>query len=72
MNGFDMAAASGSPAHAAAVQAMLPQLLIALVKREGGSLSIPVEEVDATGGELLSFQVLPDGKTFHFKVSKKS
>lgn len=61
-----------APDHADMIEAMLQQLLIVFVKRAGGSVNVPVSEVDGTGGDMLSFQVMPDQKTLHFAVSKKS
>ena len=68
--GIDLARA-GAPEHATAIEEMLPQLLIALVKRAGGKLVIPVAEVDDTGGNLLMFSVDPVMRTFNFEVRKK-
>jgi len=61
-----------APEHADMIEAMLQQLLIVLVKRSGGSVNIPASEIDGTGQDMLGFQVMPDGKTFHFAVSKKA
>lgn len=72
MRGSDVARAAGAPEHADAVEAMLQQLLIVLVKRAGGSIDVPVEEIDGTGQDMLGFQVMPDGKTLHFEVSRKT
>jgi hypothetical protein len=60
-----------APAHAEAVNTMLPQLLIALVKRNGGKLTIPAAEIDATGNDLLAFRVDPEKLEFHFEIQKK-
>lgn len=58
-----------APEHAALIDAMKEQLLIVLLKRLGGEVSIPVAEVDDTGGDLFAFSVI-DG-VFNFKVRKK-
>jgi hypothetical protein len=60
-----------SPEHAAAIEAMKSQLLIVFVKRLGGTIDIPVSEVDDTAGDLLAFAVDLDKKIFHFEVVKK-
>jgi len=49
------------------------QLLIVLIKRLGGTISIPVTEVDDTGRDVLSFSVTGTRTTqsFNFAVGKK-
>ena len=71
--GTDLARAMDPQAehHAAAIEAMLQQLLIALVKRAGGTLIVPVSEVDDTAQDMLSFRVT-ENREFEFVVSKKS
>lgn len=54
---------------AAAVAKMTPQLLIALVKRAGGVLSVPVAEIDDTGRDFMTMEVV--GRDFVFKVERK-
>lgn len=70
--GTDLARAAGPEheAHADAIEAMLQQLLIALVKRAGGKLSVPVSEIDNTGGEMLAFRV-DENRVFHFQIERK-
>ena len=58
-----------APEHAAVVRDMLEQLLIVFLKRLGGKITIPVAEVDATGGDLFAFKI--DGNNFHFQIEKK-
>ncbi|GLS33414.1 hypothetical protein SAMN04488498_10536 [Mesorhizobium albiziae] len=58
--------------HQQLVQAMLPQLLIALVNRLGGTVDMPAKELDATGGFNLAMQVFEDEKSFRFEVVKKA
>lgn len=53
------------------MEAMLPQLLIVLVARLGGNVTIPVAVVDATGDRNLAMSVDQDTKTFTFKVVSK-
>ena len=69
--------------HAAAINAMKLQLLIVLVNRLGGKVSVPVQEVDATGQFLLGMhmtvtEITGDKPTdaamtgvLHFEVRKK-
>lgn len=57
--------------HADAIEAMLQQLLIALVKRAGGKLAVPVKEIDDTGGYMLAMRVDYDTGTFHFETERK-
>jgi glycerol-3-phosphate responsive antiterminator len=72
IKGTDVARAAGAPDHADMIEAMLQQLLIVLVKRNGGSVNVHVDEIDGTDSDLLGMQLLPDQKTFHFSVSTKS
>lgn len=67
--GIDLAAVD-NPVHAAAIANMKDQLLIVLLNRLGGSIAIPVSEIDDTGQDCLMFHV--EGTTFHFTVAKKS
>lgn len=66
--GIDLARAD-APLHAAALDDFKDQLLIVLVKRLGGKVSLPVTEVDDTGGDLLAFSIR-DG-AFNFELRKK-
>lgn len=65
------AAAPDAPAHAQLINDMKEQLLIVLLRRLGRSLSIPVAEIDDTGGEMLAFRV-DQNNTFHFTLRKKN
>lgn len=67
--GIDLAR-EDAPEHAAMLDDFKDQLLIILVKRLGGKVSIPVAEADDTGKDLLEMAVV-DG-VFEFKVIKKS
>jgi hypothetical protein len=62
--------------HAPELAALMPllkdQLLIVLVKRLGGSVTLPVAEVDDTGQDLLALEFDGDARAFTFTVSKKS
>lgn len=73
-SGFDLARSLGpeNAAAADALQAMMPQVFLALVKRAGGSLTVPVAEIDDTGGWLLSLEFDQCEKTFTFVASRKS
>jgi hypothetical protein len=55
---------------ATAMDKMIGQVVIALVKQAGGELSIPVEEIDDTTQDILMIKVVDT--TFHFKVVKKN
>lgn len=63
------AARLDAPEHAAVIDELKDQLIIVLMKRLGGSASIPVAEVDDTGGDTLSFNIID--RVFHFKIGKK-
>ena len=63
------AIAADAPEHAAVIDAFKEQLLIAFMRRLGGKASIPVKEVDETGGYVMSFQIV-DGN-FNFVLQKK-
>jgi len=67
--GIDLAR-TDSPDHAAALDDLKDQLLIAFVKRLGGTVSIPVKEVDETGSYMLAFNV--EDQNFNFVLRKKS
>jgi hypothetical protein len=69
-SGIDLARLD-APEHAAIVEILMPQLLIVFLKRLGGSVDIPVIEMDDTGGDLLAFRV-DENKTFHFEIMKKT
>lgn len=68
--GIDLAAMV-APVHAAAMDNMKEQLLLCLVQRLGGKVSIHVSEIDDTGGLLLMMSVDPETKVFNFVVEKK-
>jgi len=51
------------------IEAMKGQLIIALIRRLGGKVSMPVEEIDATGDVNLLMEV--DGATLNFEVVDK-
>lgn len=50
---------------------MLPQLLILLVNRLGGRITIPVDEIDGTGKFLLAMRFNADKREFYFEAVKK-
>ncbi len=58
-----------SPEHAKALDDFKDQLLIVLVNRLGGKVSIPLIEVDSTGSYNASFNI--DNGAFNFTVNKK-
>jgi hypothetical protein len=72
--GTDLARLAGNREHAQLIDDMKDQLLIVLLNRLGGTVDVPVAELDATGGYLASFAL--KGRpgptaTFHFVVSRK-
>lgn len=48
---------------------MKDQLLLVLIARLGGKISIPVDEIDGTGGVILMMGV--EGRTFNFEIVRK-
>lgn len=60
-----------SYAHQQAIEAMKSQLLIVLINRLGGTVDVPVAEVDGTGKFNLAFSLDPDTRIFHFAVQEK-
>lgn len=72
--GIDMARAE-APLHAELLDDFKDQLLLALVRRLGGNVSIPVSEVDQTGGFVLAMRIadIEDAtkRAFVFELRKK-
>jgi hypothetical protein len=69
--GIDMAR-EDAPIHASVLDDLKDQILIVLMKRLGGNLTIPVEEVDDTSQDLVMFSVDAESRTLHFEVVSKS
>lgn len=69
--GIDIARAAGAGAHADLLEDLRDQLLIVLLKRLGGSVDIPVGEIDATGQDLM-YMAVDANSIFHFELRKKS
>lgn len=67
--GIDLARAD-APEHTALMDDFKDQLMIAFMRRLGGKVSIPVTEVDETGGYLLAFSI--NNGVFNFELRKKS
>lgn len=61
------------PILAKALEDMRDQLLLVLIKRGGGSVTIPVSEIDGTGGYVCNMTIEGEGATtaFRFDLSKK-
>lgn len=55
--------------HQQVIEAMKDQLLIVLIKRLGGEVSIPAEEIDDTGNDYLAFDLVD--RVFHFTTRRK-
>ncbi|MBE7204822.1 MAG: hypothetical protein INR70_44460 [Parafilimonas terrae] len=53
------------------IEAMKSQLIIALVNRLGGSLTMPADEVDGTGAFNLLMGADDVARTFTFRVERK-
>lgn len=67
--GIEMARAD-APEHAEIMENFKEQLLLAFLRKLGGRVSIPVKEVDETGGYLLAFNIV--NGVFNFELRKKS
>jgi hypothetical protein len=67
--GIDMARPD-APLHAEVLDDFKDQLMIALLLRLGGKVSIPVEEVDATGGYVVEMNIVD--RVLNFDVRRKS
>ncbi len=59
------------PGARAAIEAMLPQLLIVLTQRLGGTIEVPAAEIDATGDVVLMMKLDAPSRTFTFTVERK-
>lgn len=66
--GTDIARAD-SPEHAQLIDDLKEQLLIVFLKRLGGEISVPVKEIDDTGGYLFSFNIID--RVFNFSIERK-
>ncbi len=61
-----------SQEHADVIEAMKGQLLIVLIKKLGGKVTIPVAEIDGTGLDLLAMRLDAMKRAFVFEVQKKA
>lgn len=68
VSGIDLAR-QDAPEHAAMIEAFKEQLLLAFVRRLGGKVSIPVDEVDQTGRYVLKMNIVD--RIFNFSLEKK-
>lgn len=66
--GIDLAAPL-APEHAKVIDNFKEQLLITMVKRLGGTISVPIDEVDDTSQDLLMMSI--ENGSFHFEIKKK-
>lgn len=55
-----------------ALEAMMGQLLIVLVERLGGEVTVPVAEIDGTGDRTLNLRFDQEERTFTFVNRRKS
>ncbi len=64
---------TADPTADALIEAMLPQLLLVMLQRLGGEVRVPVDEIDATGGLVMSMAVEADGfsHALRFVVRRK-
>ena len=62
--------ALGVPAEA--LDAMMEQLLLVLIQRLGGKVTIPVSEIDNTGDLIMTMEMDAVSRDFTFQVSKKN
>ena len=53
------------------MEAMKNQLIIVLINRLGGSVDIPISEIDNTGGLVLMLEPNHEKREFKFVVKKK-
>jgi hypothetical protein len=70
VSGLELAR-KGAPEHVQVIEAMKDQLIIALIRRLGGKLDLPVAEIDSTGGVVLMMSVDQERRMFHFEVRPK-
>jgi hypothetical protein len=64
-------AAGDNPELAAALEDMQDQLVLALIKRLGGKVTLPVSEIDATGHFILMMEADPMLQAFTFELKRK-
>lgn len=67
--GTNAARAAGATIHADVIDNLKDQLLLVLIERLGGKVTIPVAEVDNTGGKLLTMSIT-DGN-FNLNLERK-
>jgi len=64
----------GAPLHAAVLDDLKDQLILALFKRLGaleGPVTIPAAEIDETGNYTMAFRVDPETRAFDFILQRK-
>jgi hypothetical protein len=67
--GIDLARLK-NPEHAKAIDDLKDQLLIVFLRRLGGTITLPIIEIDDTGGWLFALKVDPIHLTFTFTTQK--
>lgn len=65
--GIDLAKLT-NPEHAELLENLRDQLLIVFLKRLGGTLEVPVAEVDDTGHDNLAFSLDVQARVFRFTI----
>lgn len=68
--GVDLAR-EDAPLHAAVIDNFKDQFILVLLRRLGGDVTIPVAEVDDTGGLMLAMNLTDDQKAFRFVLERK-
>ena len=69
--GIDMARVD-APEHAAVLDDLKDQLLIACLNRLGGKIVMPIAEVDGTGAFCMALRFEPETSSFEFELVRKS
>lgn len=68
--GIDLAALD-NPEAARLIDNMKDQLIIVLMNRLGGQITIPVDEIDSTRGYLMMMHADIENRHFHFEIKEK-
>lgn len=67
--GTDLARQAGGGLAAEVIEDLKEQLLLVFIKRLGGKVTVPVQEVDDTGGQVLMMEIV--GSDFVFEIQQK-
>ncbi len=69
--GIDLAREMGNTVHADAIDDLKEQLLLVLIRRLGGDVRIPCDEIDSTGQLVLEMSLNADTREFRFVIKGK-